>query len=84
MIKETKDRAAVAPTVPSRSPSTRAATRILLVDFRGGECVSKHPDIMPLLEDGWHIRSAVPRLIEQEGTKLMVVMSRERRATPVL
>jgi hypothetical protein len=47
----------------------------LLVDFRSGEAVRKHPEIEPLLSQGWRIKSAVPRLVEAKGTKLLVVLT---------
>ena len=66
------------PYAPSRPPIApdRDDSRLLLVDFRSGESVAQHPEIAPLLNDGWHIRSAVPRIVETEGTKLLVVVSR--------
>lgn len=59
---------------------TRTLTKILLVDFRNGEAVSKHPELQNFIADGWSIRSAVPRLVEAEGTKLLVVMARPEAA----
>ena len=58
----------------------------MLVDFRSGECVSQHPEIAPLLNEGWQIRSAVPRIVEAQGTKLFVVLSQATRPalTPAL
>ena len=64
-----------APTRPPIAPDHKDA-RLLLVDFRSGECVADHPEIAPLLKDGWHVRSAVPRIVEMEGTKLFVVLGR--------
>ncbi len=51
-------------------------TKILLVQFRNGEAVDKHPELAELLDEGWTIRSAVPRIVESEGTKLLVVLAR--------
>lgn len=58
------------------SRPTRTLTKILLVDFRNGEAVSRHPELERYLNDGWTVRSAVPRLVESEGTKLLVVMAK--------
>lgn len=68
---------------PPPSPSLNVVSqtsRVLLVDFRSGEPVHRHPDLLPLLVDGWMIKSAVPRLVENEGLKLLVVL---RRAAPI-
>ena len=58
-----------------------ALTKILLVQFRNGEAVDKHPELTSLLDDGWSIRSAVPRIVEAEGTKLLVVLARPGERT---
>lgn len=75
----------VTPPVPTISPFTSAPTRtltkILLVDFRNGEAVSKHPELQQFISDGWSIRSAVPRIVESEGTKLLVVMTKPDAGT---
>ena len=57
----------------SAAPS-RTLTKLALVPFRNGEAVSKHPELQSLLKEGWTIRSAVPRIVESEGTKLLVVL----------
>lgn len=64
----------------NRMPSVfgESRTKLLLVDFRNDEAVSQHPDLAPFLEDGWAIESAVPRVVESEGTKLFVVLTRPR------
>ncbi|MEX0600571.1 MAG: hypothetical protein WD205_08010 [Rhodothermales bacterium] len=51
-------------------------TKIVLVQFRSGEAVSEHPELVEFLADGWTVRSAVPRMVEAEGTKLLVVLAR--------
>lgn len=56
-----------------------ASSRVLLADFRCGEAVEQHPDVLPLLNEGWAIKSAVPRLVEGEGVKLLVVLHRAAR-----
>lgn len=58
------------------SRPARTLTKILLVNFRNGEAVGKHPELQQYISDGWSIRSAVPRLVESEGTKLLVVMAK--------
>lgn len=66
---------------PVRRPSsvTPTLTKILLVQFRNGEAVDRHPELRCLLDDGWSIRSAVPRIVEAEGTKLLVVLGKAGR-----
>jgi hypothetical protein len=51
-------------------------TKIMLVQFRNDETISRHPELQSFLEEGWSIRSAVPRIVESEGTKLLVVMAK--------
>lgn len=48
-------------------------TKLLLIPFRNGEVVARHPDVLPYLEEGWHVRSAAPR-VTSEGTKLLVIL----------
>lgn len=55
---------------------TEEMTKLLLLDFRDGISTADHPDLLQHLEQGWRIRSASPRVVEQEGTKLFVVLSR--------
>lgn len=70
------------------TPSNRTArptpvlsnTKLLLVDFRNGEAVAQHPDLVSHVQQGWRIRSATPRLVESEGTKLLVILERQRTA----
>jgi len=64
-----------APTRRTSAVST-SLTRILLVQFRNGEAVDRHPELKALIDDGWSIRSAVPRIVEAEGTKLLVVLGK--------
>lgn len=70
--------AATAPVTPTLAKLTsrpnKTLTKIMLVPFRNGEAVSKHPDLKNFLEDGWTVSSAVPRIVESEGTRLLVVM----------
>ncbi|PSQ88600.1 MAG: hypothetical protein BRD45_05795 [Bacteroidetes bacterium QS_8_64_10] len=55
-------------------------TKLLLIDFRSGESVSCHPSVAPLLEDGWTLQRATPRVVEEEGCKLLVILSRRGSA----
>lgn len=68
---------ATAAPVPLSATSTtaRGDAKLLLVDFRSGEAVREHPEVEPLLSEGWRIKSAVPRLVEAKGTKLLVVLT---------
>ena len=54
-------------------PETGA--KLLLVEFRSGEAVGLHPEVTPLLSQGWRVRSAVPRIVEGEGLKLLVSLT---------
>ncbi len=77
-MQKVSQEATTAPVTPTLAKLTarpdKALTKIMLVPFRNGEAVSKHPDLAAFLADGWTISSAVPRLVESEGTKLLVVM----------
>lgn len=53
-----------------------AAQKMLVVEFRSGEAVHRHPALTPYLCEGWEIESAVPRLSDVDGVELLVVMSR--------
>lgn len=55
------------------------SSRVLVVEFRSGEAVQQHPELVPLIEDGWNVRSAVPRLVDGEGIRLLVVLDRRER-----
>ena len=52
-----------------------AGAKLLLVEFRSGEAVGLHPEVTPLLREGWRVRSAVPRIVEGEGLKLLVSLT---------
>jgi len=54
---------------------TTSGRRVLTVEFRSGEAVNRHPELMSLIDEGWQIESAVPEL-SNDGLKLLVVMSR--------
>ncbi len=56
------------------SRPSKTLTKILLLPFRNGEAVNKHPELASFLNDGWTISSAVPRIVETEGTRLLVVL----------
>jgi hypothetical protein len=51
---------------------------LLLVDLQSAD-VRRHPDVAPLLRNGWRVKSAVPRVVESEGAKLLVVLVRNER-----
>ena len=77
------------PTVPpvSRPTARRLAppkplceTKLVLLPFRNGEALLHHPDLAELFRDGWSVRSATPRLVEGQGTRLLVVLSRPNGA----
>lgn len=62
------------PIAPARASIAQANTKLMLVSFRNGEAVARHPELMPYLRDGWEISSAVPRIVEHGGTRLFVVL----------
>ena len=55
-------------------------TKLKLLPFRNGEALLHHPDLTALFADGWTVRSATPRLVEGQGTQLLVVLSRPNSA----
>lgn len=59
----------------TNAPAEAPGTKLMLVDFRSGETVSRHPEIQAYLRQGWRIKSAAPRLVESGGTKLLVVLT---------
>lgn len=48
----------------------------VVVDFRSGEAVVRHPELRPYLDDGWSVRSAVPHVVDADEVRLLVVMIR--------
>lgn len=66
-----------APRREARPSSPR--TQLLLIDAADAADVALHPDVAPLLQQGWQIRSATPRLVEAQGTRLLVVLRRPDR-----
>lgn len=70
-----KPRAPLAPEhTPKERLTTRSRTKLLLIDFRSGEAVDRHPALAADLRRGWQVRSARPRLTP-EGTRLFVVLT---------
>jgi hypothetical protein len=55
-----------------------ASSQAVVVDFRAGEAVHLHPSIQPLLDEGWTVQRAVPRLIDGEIKMLVELRRRER------
>lgn len=75
MQKVGKEAVALPPGISNLTPRpNKSLTKIVLVPFRNGEAVNKHPDLTSLLDEGWSVSSAVPRIVEAEGTKLLVVL----------
>lgn len=77
-MQKVSQEASTAPVTPPLAKITsrpnKTLTKIMLVPFRNGEAVNRHPGIRRFLEDGWTVSSAVPRIVESQGTKLLVVM----------
>lgn len=67
-------------TPPSLLPESRL--KLVLVPFRHGERVEAHPDLAPLLRQGWRVKSVAPRVVEGEGLKFLVVLHRPRLKRP--
>lgn len=65
----------------AQTPVEKPGSKVLLVDNPAAETVTKHPAIAPLLNNGWELESAVPRLVESQGTKLLVVLTHPARAS---
>lgn len=66
---------------PNRLASAaKTQTKLTLVDFRSGESVSRHPELAPLIAEGWTVRSAVPRIVETDGPQLLVVLTKPAEA----
>jgi hypothetical protein len=68
-------RAPQASTPDAPTSQTSSGRKDLTVEFRSGEAVNRHPELISFINDGWQIESAVPEL-SNEGLKLVVVMSR--------
>lgn len=64
------------PDRPAIEPS-ESTIKLLLVEFRSGEAVERHPSVESWVEDGWEVRSAVPRVVESGETKLLVVLEKK-------
>lgn len=60
---------------PALQPLAGAETKLLLLPFRSGEAVQQHPELAPLLAQGWRLKSAVPRIVEGDGLRLFVVLT---------
>ncbi len=58
--------------VPSHGPQ-RPRSKLLLIPFRNGETLGRHPEVRPYIRAGWRVTSAAPRVTEG-GTKLLVVL----------
>ena len=48
----------------------------VVVDFRSGEAVIRHPDLRSYLNDGWSVKSAVPHVVDADEVRLLVVLVR--------
>lgn len=64
------------PNSSSQARSAPVEVKLLLVTFRSGEAVRQHPELQPWLKANWIIRSAMPRIVEDGATKLLVVLAR--------
>jgi len=64
---------------PPSSPAP--SVRLLLVGFRSGEAVARHPELTAWLKQDWTIRTARPR-ITPDGAKLLVVMTHSLSSPP--
>ena len=66
---------ALSPPTVAVVPGPKAErVKILLLDFRSGEAIDRHPDLALYLKDGATIKSAEPRISESGTPKLLVVL----------
>ena len=71
------------PKSPGTSPSASSEhpdVKLLLVNAPNEQTVKQHPEIAPRLATGWKIRSATPRIVENDGPKWLVVLERVPRS----
>jgi len=73
VISKAVDNETIDSSVKTVRPSLKTRTRLLLLPFRSGEAVTEHPDLSPMIKDGWRIQSASPR-VTKDGTRLFVVL----------
>lgn len=59
----------------------KANVRFLLIERGQDEDVRDHPEVAPLLEEGWQIESIQPRVVE-EGSRLLVLLHRPATQPP--
>lgn len=48
--------------------------RFLLIERGQNEDVGAHPEVVPLLQEGWEIGSVQPRVLEGKGSRLLVLL----------
>ena len=72
--------------VPEASESVDPAhllpSKIMLIDTSPGDSAADHPDVAEYVEDGWRVKSAVPRIVEAKGPRMLVVLTRSRSTFP--
>lgn len=60
-----------------RPTPSRTRTKLLTIDYNDGQATCEHPALRKWTGAGWRVKSASPRLIELEGTKLFVVLTKD-------
>lgn len=57
------------------------SVRFLLIQRGQAEDAGAHPEVAPLLQEGWKIGSIQPRVVEGKGSRLLVLLHRPDRST---
>ena len=66
----------------SVDPANLLPSKIMLIDTSPGDSAADHPDVAEYVEDGWRVKSAVPRIVEAKGPRTLVVLTRSRSTFP--
>ncbi len=67
------------PITPSFVSPRETETTLRLIDAPGRDELDGHPELQPLLTDGWTVRRVAPRIVEGDGAQFLVVLERPVR-----
>ena len=70
------------PAIPPSLSSAQSETTLVLINAQSRAAVEQHPEIESHLSDGWTIRRAVPRIVEEGGAKWLLVLERPAGDAP--
>jgi hypothetical protein len=70
------------PAIPPSLSSAQSETTLVLINAQSRAEVEQHPEIESRLSDGWTIRRAVPRIVEEGGAKWLLVLERPAGDAP--